>query len=156
MKRRNENMKRLIEELRVRNMTSLDMSALLGFSKSGGRKYLNDLSKHELIEVVGQLEGVNSAKKSQCTFVYGLRKDEEIEARIAKMIADVDNGIVVKLSTLEKKADVLPEMQQGQLIHLMADDAPFKVRSSRMPIMRDPLVAALFGPAKTQSLEAAQ
>lgn len=151
MKRRNENMKRLIQELRVRTMTSLDMSALLGFSKSGGRKYLNDLANAEIIEVVGQLEGVNSAKKAQCTFVYGMRKDEEIEKRIAKMIADEDVGIVLKPV---KKAVAPPKEPRN--IHLMADDMPFKVRSEATPIMRDPLVAALFGPAKTKSLEAVQ
>lgn len=38
--------------------------------------------------------------------------------------------------------------KQGRRFHIMADDATFQLRVSRVKVWRDPLVEALFGPAK--------
>jgi hypothetical protein len=39
----------------------------------------------------------------------------------------------------------------GRHFHILADDTHYAIRVNRSPVTRDPLVAALFGPAPGQA-----
>ncbi len=138
-RRRVDNLRRLIEEFGARNMMDDEISAFLEFSASGTRKYIREMHDFGVIEVGSYAEGNDSWIGKP---VYQL-----VQNRVAEFL-DAISGPGGKIEQLTKKK-TSKRMQQidGRHFHIMADDQSFAIRLDRTPVMRDFLVAALFGPA---------
>lgn len=150
--RRTENIKTLVETLKGRRMTASEISELLGFSPSGIRKYLRDLKELEIIEVQGHEPNTNG-KAWVGSALYGLIVGcEERVENLLKLLSEQTREVQEKKEKTELNAkNALIQIDQGHHIHKMGDDSPFNLRSSRIPVHRDPLVAALFGMGNAQS-----
>ena len=136
-------MRNLVDELRKRNMSQLDISLFLQFSPSGTRKYVHDLKEYDLIQVVGYEDGTAVYLGRP---VYGLCAN--IEARLKAFFETMErNSVTTRRPSREVAVKAVPA-NSGRHLHVMVDDCKYNIRMDRTPIMRDPLVAALFGPAR--------
>lgn len=120
-----DRMRSLIAALKVRPLARDEIGAVLAVGPSGVRKYLVDLrGMYEVDTIVGE------------DFIRLTAGNEQTFAFLASL----------KVSTKARQVKKAPKIDPSRHIHIMRDDAHFPVRSHRAPIVRDALVAALFGP----------
>jgi hypothetical protein len=117
----------LIAELRQRTMTRGDIQGLLNMTQSGVRGYIND--------VLPVLEVTRARPNEQ--FTYRLTDDAEQVARFLANLGEVTE--YRKAQNVTRSPKKIAERDPARHVHLLADDAPFKVRLHRGPVMRDPM-----------------
>jgi hypothetical protein len=134
--RRTANLRRLVGELQRRTLSRDDIAEELGQSGSGVRGYVRDLLP--LVEVI---EGGRTVQRR-----YRLTADAQC---VAAFLAGLDEAPQQRGARQKASRAQLAVAQRdpGRHLHLMEDDVDFAIRVSRLPVMRDPMVAALFGPA---------
>lgn len=131
-----ENTQRLIAEFRTREMTRKDIMALFDFCESGAGKYIRDLLDNNIIEISRITE---SGPKTPGRPVFWLTASEEKIA--AYFVAtSVVTGNAVKVNRIKAS--------KSGLLHVMSDDAAFKVKMHRKPVAPDPfaLPVSFFAP----------
>jgi hypothetical protein len=144
--RRIENMQKLIGELSLHEMLADEIAWFLKFSPSGARKYIRDLRDAGVIELARYIEGTATYLGKA---VYQLTPDpERVRAFLAAIVQPKREGVAPR-----KDRPGLREQSMagnGRHFHILADDTHYAIRVNRGPVMRDPLVAALFGSAPSQ------
>jgi DNA-binding Lrp family transcriptional regulator len=148
--RRIENMQKLIAELQNHEMLADEIAWFLKFSPSGARKYIRDLRDAGVIELARYIEGTATYLGKA---VYQLTPDaERVKAFLAAIVQPKREGAPPR-----KERPSLREQSMagsGRHFHILADDTHYAIRVNRGPVMRDPLVAALFGaPASQQKAQ---
>lgn len=147
--RRIENMQKLIGELQLHEMLADEIAWFLKFSPSGARKYIRDLREAGVIELARYVEGTATYLGKA---VYQLTPDpERVRAFLAAIVQPKREGAPAR-----KERPGLREQAMagaGRHFHILADDTHYAIRVNRGPVMRDPLVAALFGTAPAQQIE---
>jgi predicted transcriptional regulator len=116
---------------------TVEIRTFLNLSISGGRKYIKELLDAEVVDAVA----AGSAKEKQCA--DNVRYAIVSETKAAEFMAAVAVPDSVRPPGKGALARPLP---RG--VHVLADDTHFAVRVNRNPVKRDPLVEALFGPAR--------
>lgn len=137
--RRNANLKSLVAELATREMQADDICAHLKMSPSGARKYIADLRAAGVVVLARYADATATYLGKAC---YGLVGDQLLVSEFLGQIEQ--NKHLPRIPAPPARA--LPVVP-GRSFHIMADDTHFAVRINRHPVMRDPMVAALFGPA---------
>ncbi len=144
--RRIENMQKLIGELSVHEMLADEIAWFLKFSPSGARKYIRDLRDAGVIELARYIEGTATYLGKA---VYQITPDpERVRVFLAAIVQPKRDGAAPR-----KDRPGLREQSMagnGRHFHILADDTHYAIRINRGPVMRDPLVAALFGSAPSQ------
>ena len=144
--RRNASLRRLVAEFSLREMTVPDVANFLDFSTSGARKYIRDLREAGVIELARYIEGTATYLGKA---VYQISPDpERVKAFLAAICQPKREGAAPR-----KERPGLREQSMagtGRHFHILADDTHYAIRVNRSPVARDPLVAALFGPAPGQ------
>lgn len=147
--RRIENMQKLIGELSMHEMLADEIAWFLKFSPSGARKYIRDLREAGVIELARYIEGTATYLGKA---VYQLTPDpDRVRAFLAAIVQPKREGAPPR-----KERPSLREQNMagnGRHFHILADDTHYAIRVNRGPVMRDPLVAALFGSAPSQQKE---
>jgi hypothetical protein len=145
--RRIENMQKLIGEISLHEMLADEIAWFLKFSPSGARKYIRDLRDAGVIELARYIEGTSTYLGKA---VYQITPDpERVRAFLAAIVQPKRDGVAPR-----KDRPGLREQSMsgsGRHFHILADDTHYAIRVNRGPVMRDPLVAALFGSAPSQS-----
>lgn len=141
--RRAENMRKLIERFEGASMTCGDVADFFGFSASGARKYLLDLRITGVIEL-SHREGITDTFIG--TPVWKLADDLEAREKFLLGLGAFRSDTVKNIAPRIKAKD-----DPTRHIHILADDQHYSVKASRAPVVRDPLIAAFFGPAKTNT-----
>lgn len=147
--RRIENMQKLIGELALHEMLADEIAWFLKFSPSGARKYIRDLREAGVIELARYIEGTATYLGKA---VYRLTPDpDRVRAFLAAIVQPKREGAPPR-----KERPGVREQNMagaGRHFHILADDTHYAIRVNRGPVMRDPLVAALFGCAPSQQKE---
>ena len=154
------NMQRAIEYFQqcVEPISTDEISALLGFSPSGSRKYLQDLFNWSVIKVATVGNAGIAGSRTQ----YVIADDKEHIRAFVDRLREYQMTIPVAASTTdivdlaaEERIETNRKKRQQQLfgdrqIHIAGDDVHYSVRLQKNEGegKRDPLVSALFGPAK--------
>jgi hypothetical protein len=136
-RRRMDNLRIIIDTITTVEMELDDICALLGFSPSGGRKYIQELRGAGVIELARYVGGTDT---------YLGRPHYRLsphQALVSAFLSQLDPLVPAppRKPAGKQPTPALP----GSSIHLMTDDTYFSVRVNRAPAVRDPLVAALFG-----------
>ena len=146
--RRIENMHKLVGELLAHEMRADEIATTLNYSSSGARKYIRHLREEGVIERDRYLNATASYLGMP---VYRLTLDpERVRVFLAALVAPKCDDNKVR----KKERSALPERikgEPGRHFHLLGDDTDYAIRVSRETAQRDPLVAALFGPARRQA-----
>jgi DNA-binding Lrp family transcriptional regulator len=144
--RRIENMQKLIGELQTHEMLADEIAWFLKFSPSGARKYIRDLREAGVIELARYIEGTATYLGKA---VYRISPDpDRVKAFLGAICQPKREGAAPR-----KERPGLREQSMagtGRHFHILADDTHYAIRVNRSPVTRDPLVAALFGPAPNQ------
>lgn len=146
-RRRAENMRGLIAQLRDGPMDTYAVSTFLSYSVSGARKYLNDMLH------VGVLVG---EQRENDTYYYYLTDDE---SKIEDFLESLRMFVMPKIVPAEDRPKTRKQLssEDGRNIHLLTDDVTFRVSAAPNAGegKRDPLVAALFGSPKAPATHTA-
>lgn len=127
---------RLMRALAEAPMDQHDVSSFLQFSPSGGRKYARMLVDSGVASMV-----VIGKTRQRLYRVTDLALGQ---AWIARLYA----AALPRAGDTPQRASRASARNLPEGLHLMQDDAPFAIkRPTGGPARRDPLVAALFGPA---------
>jgi hypothetical protein len=146
--RRIENMQKLIGELQLHEMLADEIAWFLKFSPSGARKYIRDLREAGVIELARYVEGTATYLGKA---VYQLTPDPNGCGRFWRPCAAQTRG--------RARAQGTPwsaRTGHGRCrppLPYFGGRYPLAIRVNRSPVMRDPLVAALFGSAPAQQKE---
>lgn len=127
MQARIENTKRLIAEFRTRELTRKDVMAFFEFSKNGAGRYVKDLLEGGIIEIARLTAPTTYSPGLP---VYWQTADDATIAAFMVSIS-IPTGNIVKA----KKVKV----DTSRNLHVMHDDAYFKVKMHRAPVAADPL-----------------
>lgn len=126
-----ENIRTLIATLQMRALTRSEIGDLLKVGPSGVRKYLADLA--------GKVAFDYDAGRQYCRLVIGA---EEATAYLAQLaIGAAARPASGRLTDFDKAV-----RDPARHFHILADDEHYAIRLRRAPVVRDPLVAAFFGP----------
>ena len=137
--RRIDNLLAIVRELAYRDMTIADVGALLGFSDSGARNYIRELSDAGLMEISARISKMAGHAGQP---VFTLTQDSvAIDSFLEAMAERKRLGWVAPRS-----AEPLP-VRRGSRFHLLDGDSSFVPTERVRCAARDPLVAALFGAA---------
>jgi hypothetical protein len=127
-----ERMRSLITALQVKPLTRDEIGAVLEVGPSGVRKYLVDLrGKYEIDTIAG--EGVI-----------------RLTIGAAEVLAFLGELSAAALARSAAKAPAAPVIDPTRHIHIMLDDAPFKIRPQRGIPEHHPMMAALYGMVRTE------
>jgi len=133
-------MRRLVEKLAIGEMPGDEISRSLKLSPSCCRKYLVDLIDGGIVDLARREPRSKLGRLGQP--VYKLVASQQ---KIERFFED---ALVVKPDS-EPKVDLRTMLAgAGRHFHILADDTQYAIRVSCAPAMRDPLVAAFFGPAR--------
>ncbi len=135
---RMERLRTLVGELLTRDLPADELADVLKLSPSGGRKYVGDLTAAGVIALATPVGGAVPAAGR----VYTLAVTPE---QVQVYLASLATTAPVRAARESKSALSIAAREAGRRFHIMQDDAPFSIRVSRAPAMRDPLVAAFFG-----------
>ncbi len=147
-RRRMDNIRKLIDELRTRDMTADDMCFLLKFSPSGARKYIRDLIGPGVIELAHHIEAKGAYIGKP---VFRLSSDSERVEAFLLMIQQEEPRSSVAKTPLETRLQ--NTFGTDRHFHVMADDIMYKIRINRDKPRRDDLVTALFGDGPAKAIE---
>jgi predicted ArsR family transcriptional regulator len=135
-----ERIRSLITAMRACELMREEIAGTLQLGPSGVRKYIADLRADGVIELARYADGT-------ATFlghpVYRLALDAD---GTAKYLAALAAGAIVR--KVSKSSAAVAMVTPGRHFHILADDTHYAIRVNRAPIVRDPLVAHLFGAAK--------
>lgn len=137
--RRIERIRSLVTTLLTRELARDEVATLLEVTPSGARKYVGDLREAGVIQLARYADGTDTALGHP---VYTLAMTAE---QAQAYLAGLAESAPPRAAKLSKSAFSVASRDPGRHFHIMADDAPFSIRISRVPPMRDPLVAAFFG-----------
>lgn len=127
----------LITTLLERDLARDEVASLLEVTPSGVRKYMTDLGGR--IRTAQPVDGVGKALGPA---VYTLAiTAEEAQAYLAGLAKNPPT----RAAKHSKSAMSIAMRDSTRHIHIMKDDVNYPIRVSRVPPMRDPLVAAFFG-----------
>lgn len=140
--RRVEQTKALIAEFSTREMLADDICRFLGYTPSGGRKYIKNLRDAGVIELARYIDSTASYLGKA---VYCLTADQGVVDSFIALLAEPRDTKPAPASGKPRRQAI-----SGRHFHIMADDTHFQIRAHRGPVARDPLVAALFGPAAAE------
>lgn len=135
---RMERLRTLVTELLTRDLPADELADVLKLSPSGARKYVGDLTSAGVIALATSVGGAGSASGR----VYTLAVTPE-QAQV--YLTSLTTAAPVRAARESKSALSIAGRDPSRRFHIMQDDAPFSIRVSRAPAMRDPLVAAFFG-----------
>jgi len=135
---RMERLRTLVAELMTRDLPADELAWVLKLSPSGARKYVGDLTAAGVIALATPVGGAGSAAGR----VYTLAVTPE---QAQAYMAGLATAAPVRAARESKSALSIAGRDPSRRFHIMEDDAPFSIRVSRTPPMRDPLVAAFFG-----------
>lgn len=141
----------LVTTLLTRDLGRDDVATLLAVTPSGARKYLGDLREAGVIQLA-RYEGGTAYSLGHPVYTMAMTA-EQAQAYLADLAKSQPSRAAAKPSP-SKSAMSIALRDPRRHIHLMADDVPFQIRLSRMPVMRDPLVAAFFGGAGQHEVRA--
>jgi DNA-binding Lrp family transcriptional regulator len=148
--RRIENMQKLIGELSTHEMLADEIAWFLKFSPSGARKYIRDLRDAGVIELARYIEGTATYLGKA---VYQISPDpERVKTFLSAIVQPKREGAPARKERPGSREQAMSGT--GRHFHILADDTHYAIRMSRTPVMRDPLVAALFGAAPASNKEA--
>lgn len=136
---------RLIKALRVSTLSTFDICDLLDVSPSGSRKYTVGLAAAKIVFVtkLPAEDGVKRSKAGAKVSHYNLVDDECL---VEKYIVDLNNTLPSDATARIAKDD--RKSAFGHHIYRMTHDVEFRVRPGKHHVpAREPLMAALFGPA---------
>lgn len=138
-----DNIRRLLAELAMRELLADDICDLLKYSPSGARKYIRDLREAGVLELSRYVDGTATYLGKA---LYRLTPDAE---RVRMFLAELGHPLQGGTPRPKSSATRIPQAVSsgGRHFHILADDTHYAVRLSSAPAVRDPLVAALFGPA---------
>lgn len=137
------NLRRLVQALQQRMMDIDQVQEELHVAVSAARKYLYQLEDAKVITVDHYTEARPRAMKGQA--VYVLTKDA---ALLEQFLVLADANEVPPPAPRRPVPD--PE-KTGRRFHILRDDQAINFNSNLRQVMRDPLVAAFFGPAGAQA-----
>jgi DNA-binding Lrp family transcriptional regulator len=129
------NLRKLLARLHETNLTISQAAEMLGISESGTRNYLMDLRKAGLVSEVGKALATDIFYQVSVYGLTGCRR------QITAFTAKLDAGKITKRSVLATKSTLLRKRQLANL-----DLGPSA--AEKFVAFRDPLVAALYGPAR--------
>jgi predicted transcriptional regulator len=143
----------MIEALREDGpLTSADVSVILSCSISGARKQLARLREAGLlVERVVTMPG-----RVGQVFYFTLVPDAQ---KVKNFTESLDGTILTpeqksrRLAARKRMLTALTNFSIGTMVHEMMDELGAKpriVQNAKVRVQRDPLIAALFGPAKPQ------
>ena len=148
-RKRADNMKALIENLRaVGTMGRDEFGLFLGFSPSGGRKYLRELTEDEMIHIVGFEEVMKNGQPGAPT--YALNKDAAVVDAYLLKLEKMPQNLTERRAQVDHTS-AGPRMQKvqaedGRQVHMLRDDVEHKPRSARFKIPApDPVLAHFYG-----------
>lgn len=131
--RKIENMHRLVAALDQRDMGPNAVMELLKISYSAARNYLSELEQAGIVSP-------DPVRRSL------LRISSDPSARLRYFAALTERAEGAQVS-LRRSATRHCTNSTGRFLHVLADDVGFSLVLHRVPVQRDPLVAALFGAA---------
>jgi len=135
---RMERLRTLVAELMTRDLPADELAWVLKLSPSGARKYVGDLTAAGVIALATPVAGAGPAPGR----VYTLAVTPE---QAQTYLTGLTTSAPVRAARESKSTLSIASREAGRRFHIMQDDAPFSIRVSRAPAMRDPLVAAFFG-----------
>ncbi len=129
-----EKAKRLVAELRLREMTRPEIATYLSLSSSGARKYIVDMSEAGVIEKTGTIpcKGQHFGVPT-----YGLVDSPEA---LDFFLESLDTGKMHSSPVFKTARSPLEIAQQNPArhFHLLSDDCQFNVRVNNRAPARDP------------------
>lgn len=130
---RTDNLKRLIAELRVRNMLAAEIASFFCFSLSGAQKYIRDLRDALVIEPDRRADGTATCPGKP---VYRLSPDTE---HVQQFVLNLDQPIKRTPSQLSPRSKVeIASRDPNRHFHIIRDDIQYPVRVSRAAVAPDP------------------
>lgn len=151
--RRAQQLLKLIEQLTVRSMTTVEVAHLLNCKSACAQKYLQQLRDEEVIILERHPEHSASNKA-----VYRLSNNSEKIREFQELIVQPKRhrSSREKLISLQAQGSILNVTvgANGHRIYMLADETHHAIRPHSEPVQRDPLVAALFGAAAVRAGEA--
>lgn len=136
-RRRQDNMRKLVDELGKRDMLADEICFFFGYSPSGARKYIRELVDAHIIEVSYNVAGTHMGPA-----VYSLSPDAD---HVHAFLALMDDSEMTRPAVRNSGAKGVPE--SGRNFHIMADDTTYRIKPAVVVCRRDELVTALFGAA---------
>lgn len=150
--RRAQQLLRVIEQLAVRSMTTLEVAHLLNCKSACAQKYLQQLRDEEVVILERHPEQGASNKA-----LYRLSNNSEKIREFQELIVQPKRhrSSREKLISLQAQGSILNVTvgANGQRIYMLADETHHAIRPHSEPVQRDPLVAALFGAAAVHAGE---
>ncbi|MEH6434321.1 ArsR family transcriptional regulator [Massilia sp. DD77] len=137
-----ERLRLLITTLQVRQLMRDEIGEILQVGPSGVRKYLKDLGS--MIAIARYVDGTPTYRGDP---VYCLAMTSE---QIHAYLANLDAAPAARPGSQSMSALSRAALDPSRHFHIMKDDTHYAIRLSRAPIVRDPLVAALFGPRSVE------
>lgn len=129
-----ENIVKLINAMREREMSIVDMAETLGHSKSGARKYCDELRKHDIISIVRYVPGRTKCRLDKPMY--------ELNPNVVFVQAYID---VISLIGMESRDKAIKRQMESKT-HVMKDDAVFKIKRASFEVPKHTdLMSALFG-----------
>lgn len=120
-------------------LSMTQISLILRYSASGTRKHISRLRQ------AGIIDSRMVYTKSSGNVMIRLIADG---AKVADFLKQIDSGISITAVVHRKKKAAT--FAVGTMVHEMLDDMGMRIRkNANVVIQRDPLTAALFGPAKS-------
>lgn len=129
------NLHKLLARLHETNLTIGQAAEMLGISESGTRNYLMDLRKAGLVSEVGKALATDIFFQVSVYGLTGCRR------QITALSTKLDAGAITKRSVLATKSMLRRK-------RLMSDIDLGPSAADTFVAFRDPLVAALYGPAR--------
>jgi hypothetical protein len=129
--RRAANIRRLAAALAHGSLGPAAVCGLLGVSPRAARNYLD-----------GLLEAGVAVHDPQQRGRLRLHPDT---GRVQHFLATLEDSALAPRVSLRRSPSRHCIDPGAQFLHVLADDAGFPLRLHRLPVRRDPLVAALFG-----------
>lgn len=142
----------LVKEFRKKELSTIEVEKLFGFSTSGARKYIRDLLNAKVIEFTRYAgSGVNEKKAGSA--VFAITKDDGIVAQFLNAIEN-EKKAPARPSSNPKEALVRDRRYGDRMVQLSSEDRLMSLSRPPQVIVprRDPLVAALFGSPQNQEV----
>lgn len=133
------NLRRLVQGLQHRMMGMDQVQELLHVGPTAARKYLFQLEDAKCITVDHLAEPNPRAMKGHA--VYALTKDTAVVDQFL-VLADAN-----EVPPPAPRRPVPDPEKTGRRFHILGDDQAINFNTNMRQVMRDPLVAALFGAA---------
>jgi len=134
-----ERIRNVVTALLAGDLVREELTDVLQVSPSGARKYIADLREAGCIALARYADGTTTSLGAP---VYTLAMTaKEAQAYLDSLAANLPARAIKPSNS----AFSIASRDPSRRFHIMADDAPYQIRISRIPVMRDPLVAAFFG-----------